>query len=183
MQQLLQWSEEAFGVWYEETVDDFARYVQFRYQLDDATLEDIIAHFYMKMWDVFPTLSDDMNENKLYVYCRTMLNNLVKDFFKKKTDQTFSAFRVDDDSDDVQLPLIADDDVADLFAKQYTADVIMDALQSLDNVLYDIFYLKYMEWYTYEDIAMKLDLTYDAVRQQHSRAIRRLQAAFGEKLS
>ncbi|USN57040.1 MAG: sigma-70 family RNA polymerase sigma factor [Candidatus Peribacteria bacterium] len=178
MQELLQGSEDAFGVRYQETVDDFGRYVQVRYNLNTAQLEDTIAQFYMKMWDVFPTLSDDMDENRLYVYCWTVLNNMVKDFFKKKKDQTFSDFRLEEDNDDVALPLVSDDDVAELFAQQYAADAIMDALRALDIRLYDIFYLKYMEGYDYEEIGEKLCLTYDAVRQQHSRAIRALQAAF-----
>lgn len=145
MQQLLQGSEEAFAVRYQETIDDFSRYIQLRYQLSTAQLEDFIAQFYMKMWDVFPTLSDDMDENRLYVYCWTVLNNMVKDFFKKKKDQTFSDFRIEEDSDDVALPLVSDDDVAEFFAQQYAADIIMSTLQDLDSRLYDIFYLKYIE--------------------------------------
>lgn len=181
---LLRGDEDVFGIWYQETVDDFSRYVEFRYGLDTATIADLIAQFYVKMRRLLPEMDADMTEDRLYGFCRTVLNNLIKDSFKKKKEIAFSSFLSDDvDDEDAALPLVSDEDVAEFFAQQYAADAILDALRDLSQTTYDIFYLKYMEGYDYETIAERLDMKPEAVRQQHSRTIKRLQVLLGDTIS
>jgi DNA-directed RNA polymerase specialized sigma24 family protein len=141
---LLAGDEEAFGVWYERTVDDFSRFVVMRYSLDPEVMMDLISNFYIKVWNILPTLDDEMNENRLYGLCWTMLNNLIKDYFKKKKEKTFADLLEADRSEDDFVP-VSSDDVAKLFEVERDVDRIMAALQALDNASYDIFALKYLQ--------------------------------------
>lgn len=180
---LLRGDEDVFGVRYQETVDDFSRYVEFRYGMDSATIADLIAQFYVKMWHNLGSLDEDITEDRFYGFCWTVLNNLIKDSFKKKKESAFSDFVCDEEHGDEVLWLVSEEDVAVFFAQKYAADAILDALRDLSQTAHDIFYLKYMEWYDYDAIAERLDMKPEAVRQQHSRTIKRLQVILSDTIS
>jgi RNA polymerase sigma factor (sigma-70 family) len=175
MQQLLAQDDDAFAVFYGATIDDFARYIQFRYQLPQSVLQDILSQFYLKLRNYLPKLDEDIEENRFYAFVWTMLKNLLKDYFKKSKEFSFSDFRLEEADDDVALPLVSEDDVAALFSQRFEYDRIMETLRGLDNTSHDIVYMKYIEGYDYDEIAESMQMSVDAVRKQHSRAIRSLQ--------
>jgi DNA-directed RNA polymerase specialized sigma24 family protein len=66
---------------YNETADQFFRYCQTYYFLDEAQIDDLIGDFYVKLRGLLPTLKLDYN---LQAFLWTMFKNSCKDYFKKR---------------------------------------------------------------------------------------------------
>ena len=80
-QLLVQQDEEAFNKFYLETVDIFFRYLKANYFIDDEDMQDIIADFYIKCRNGFPSF--DINQN-FSGWVWSVFKNTLKDFWKKK---------------------------------------------------------------------------------------------------
>jgi DNA-directed RNA polymerase specialized sigma24 family protein len=78
---LIQQDEEAFNKFYLETVDIFFRYLKANYFMDEDDMQDVIADFYIKCWNGFPSF--DISQN-FSGWVWSIFKNTLKDFWKKK---------------------------------------------------------------------------------------------------
>ena len=75
---------EVFEKLYNETADQFFRYCKTYYFLDEDEIDDLIGDFYVKLWNLLPTVKSDYN---FQAFLRTMFKNSCKDYFKKRKER------------------------------------------------------------------------------------------------
>lgn len=61
----------------------------------------------------------------------------------------------------------------------YSIDTLYKSLEQIDDDSYKILELSYLDGYKQQKIAELMDISYDAVRQKHSRAVRKLKKLLG----
>ncbi len=169
-QLLVQQDEEAFNKFYMETVDIFFRYLKSNYFIDEDDMQDIIADFYIKCWNWFPTF--DLNQN-FSGWVWSVFKNTLKDFWKKKWETAFSEIDLDSEIT-FEDSLEDEEDFTQILDNEYTFEQIQQAMYDLDETSKEIISLKYIEEKSYWDIAWILWITQDLVRQRCSRALKAL---------
>ena len=133
-------------------------------------LKDIIADFYIKCWNGFPTF--DINQNfsgRIW----SVFKNTLKDFWKKRWETAFSEIDLDGEitfEDSIE----DEEDFTQILDNEYTFEQIQQAMYDLDETSKEIISLKYIEEKSYWDIAWILWISQDLVRQRCSRALKAL---------
>lgn len=167
---LIQQDEDAFNKFYTETVDIFFRYLKANYFISEEDSEDIIADFYVKCWNWFPSF--DINQN-FSGWVRSIFKNTLKDFWKKKWDTPFS--EIDPENEIPFEDSLEDDaDYTKILDEEYTFEQIQTAMVELDDVSKEVISLKFIEEKSYWEIAWILGISQDLVRQRCSRALKAL---------
>lgn len=64
----------------------------------------------------------------------------------------------------------------ELAEQQFTLERIHDAMDSLEEVNYQILFFKLIEWYSYEEISDKTWLEQPTLRKRYSRALSKLKS-------
>ena len=169
-QLLVQQDEEAFNKFYMETVDIFFRYLKSNYFIDEDDMQDIIADFYIKCWNGFPTF--DLNQN-FSGWVRSVFKNTLKDFWKKRWETAFSEIDLDGEIT-FEDSLEDEEDFTQILDNEYTFEQIQKAMNDLDEVSKEIISLKYIEDKSYGEISGILWISQDLVRQRCSRALKAL---------
>ena len=169
-QLLIQQDEEAFNKFYMETVDIFFRYLRSNYFIDEDDMQDIIADFYIKCWNGFPTF--DLNQN-FSGWVRSVFKNTLKDFWKKRWETAFSEIDLDGEIT-FEDSLEDEEDFTQILDNEYTFEQIQKAMNDLDEVSKEIISLKYIEDKSYGEISGILWISQDLVRQRCSRALKAL---------
>ena len=123
-QLLVQQDEEAFNKFYMETVDIFFRYLRSNYFIDDDDMQDIIADFYIKCWNGFPTF--DLNQN-FSGWVWSVFKNTLKDFWKKKWETAFSEIDLDGEIT-FEDSLEDEEDFTQILDNEYTFEQIQQAI-------------------------------------------------------
>ena len=169
-QLLVQQDEEAFNKFYLDTVDIFFRYLKANYFMDDDDMQDIIADFYIKCRNGFPSF--DINQN-FSGWVWSIFKNTLKDFWKKKWESAFSEI---DPENEVPFEDSLEDetDYTQILDNEYTFSQIQKAMVELDETNKEIISLKFIEDKSYEEIAQILWISQDLVRQRCSRALKAL---------
>ena len=167
---LVQQDEEAFNKFYLDTVDIFFRYLKANYFMDDDDMQDIIADFYIKCRNGFPSFDIDQNFSG---WVWSIFKNTLKDFWKKKWESAFSEI---DPENEVPFEDSLEDetDYTQILDNEYTFSQIQKAMVELDETNKEIISLKFIEDKSYEEIAQILWISQDLVRQRCSRALKAL---------
>ena len=167
---LVQQDEEAFNKFYLDTVDIFFRYLKANYFIDEDDMQDIIADFYIKCRNWFPSFDIDQNFSG---WVWSIFKNTLKDFWKKKWESAFSEI---DPENEVPFEdsLEDEEDYTEILDNEYTFVQIQKAMVELDEINKEIISLKFIEDKSYEEIAQILWISQDLVRQRCSRALKAL---------
>lgn len=167
---LVQQDEEAFNKFYLDTVDIFFRYLKANYFIDEDDMQDIIADFYIKCRNWFPSFDIDQNFSG---WVWSIFKNTLKDFWKKKWESAFSEI---DPENEVPFEdsLEDEEDYTEILDNEYTFAQIQKAMVELDEINKEIISLKFIEDKSYEEIAQILWISQDLVRQRCSRALKAL---------
>lgn len=167
----------AFSEFYEKTIDIFYRFVKSTYWLPDSDIEDIISDFYTK---IRSNLSNIKLEYRFESFLRTVLRNTAKDFLSSRKTYNFSELeQIDDEWSVVSFTdnLVWDEwDYISLLQNDYEYSQIQDALSKLDWVTQQIIFLKYIQWFSFDEISSDLCITNDNVRQKLSRGLKKLKS-------
>ena len=167
---LVQQDEEAFNKFYLETVDIFFRYLKANYFIDDDDMQDIIADFYIKCRNWFPSF--DISQN-FSGWVWSIFKNTLKDFWKKKWETAFS--EIDPENDiSFEDSLEDEEDFTEILDNEYTLEQIRSAILELDEMSKEVISLKFVEEKSYSEISNILWISQDLVRQRCSRAIKAL---------
>lgn len=169
LKKLVSKDKESFNVFYIKSVDIFYRYVKGNYFITDADIHDIVADFYVKLRH---SLSHCDLDGNFQAFVWTIFKNLLKDYFKKGKDYSFTD--MDTESGSFADDLKSDDDVSFLFEQDFQYDRIVSGMKELDDMSREVIVLKYMEELNTSDIAALCNLTEEVVRQRLSRAIKKL---------
>lgn len=167
---LVQQDEEAFNKFYLDTVDIFFRYLKANYFIDEDDIQDIIADFYIKCRNWFPSFDIDQNFSG---WVWSIFKNTLKDFWKKKWESAFSEI---DPENEVPFEdsLEDEEDYTEILDNEYTFVQIQKAMVELDEINKEIISLKFIEDKSYEEIAQILWISQNLVRQRCSRALKAL---------
>ena len=167
---LVQQDEEAFNKFYMETVDIFFRYLKANYFMDEDDMQDIIADFYIKCRNGFPSF--DIKQN-FSGWVWSIFKNTLKDFWKRKWETAFSEI---DPENEIAFEdsLEAEEDFTQILDNEYTYEQIQQAMYELDEISKEIISLKYIEDKSYGEISGILWISQDLVRQRCSRALKAL---------
>ena len=173
---LIHQDEEAFNKFYLETVDIFFRYLRSNYFIDEDDMQDIIADFYIKCWNWFPSF--DINQN-FSGWVWSIFKNTLKDFWKKKWETAFSEI---DPENEVPFEdsLEDEEDFTEVLDNEYTFEQIRRAILELDEASKEIISLKFIEEKSYWEISWILWISQDLVRQRCSRALKALKIKLGQ---
>ena len=173
---LVQQDEEAFNKFYLETVDIFFRYLKANYFMGEDDMQDIIADFYIKCRNWFPSF--DINQN-FSGWVWSVFKNTLKDFWKKKWESAFSEI---DPENEVPFEdsLEDEEDYTEILDNEYTFAEIQKAILELDSVSKEIISLKFIEDKSYGEIAGILWISQDLVRQRCSRALKALKVKLSQ---
>ena len=173
---LIQQDEEAFNKFYLETVDIFFRYLKANYYIDEDDMQDIIADFYIKCRNWFP--SYDIKQN-FSGWVWSIFKNTLKDFWKKKWETAFS--EIDPENEiPFEDSLEDEEDYTEILDNEYTFDQIRMAILELDEASKEIISLRFIEEKSYWEISWILWISQDLVRQRCSRALKALKIKLGQ---
>ena len=167
---LVQQDEETFNKFYLETVDIFFRYLKSNYFMDEDDMQDVIADFYIKCWNGFPSF--DISQN-FSGWVWSIFKNTLKDFWKKKWETAFS--EIDPENDiSFEDSLEDEEDFTQILDNEYTLEQIRLAIFELDEMSKEVISLKFIEEKSYWEISEILWISQDLVRQRCSRALKAL---------
>ena len=133
-------------------------------------MHDLVSDFYVKLWRSLSRFDHSIGSFQGFVW--TMFRNLLKDYFKKSKSVAFSDFGGDDFS--LEETLQSDDNVTDLFQRDFTYEVIVSSLDALDVLSREAIYLKYVKQLPMSEMVQMLGVGPDVVRKRLSRAIAKL---------
>lgn len=176
LQQLQKHDAHAFGVIYDELVDQFYRYIKSNYSLDESTTQDLLSEIFMKIWQVLPKLD---TSSSLSGFLWTIARNHIKDHFKRHDEIPFANFSSNSDSEEWSSQsrednLKDDHNIIHHVHTWFTFEQIKHAMEWLETSYKEVIHLKYIEEYSYEEIAHTLWLSQDAIRQRISRWLKRI---------
>lgn len=171
----------AFGQVYDSYVDQFFRYIKWHYTIPDAQAHDIVSDIFVKIWGALPRL--DVTQSFSWRIW-TVARNTLKDYFKKHTETHFAAFNAiwhdDEAGSEAREDTLADPkDFLKWFHVNDTFERIQEAMNTLEETYKLPLYFVYVEEMSYEEVALHLAISQEAVRQRLSRGLKKLQ----EKLS
>lgn len=174
IQQLQKHDATAFGVIYDELVDQFYRYIKSNYSLDEQTVQDLLSDIFMKIRHALPKIDASASlSGFLWTICR----NHIKDHFKRHDDIPFGTFSTSNDewNDQAREDNLQDHhNIIHQSHTSYTFEQIQKAMETLEWTYKQAVHLKYIEEYSYEEIAAIMWLSQDAVRQRISRWLKRI---------
>lgn len=154
--------QQAFASFYEGTVDHFWRFLQSRYYIDDATKDDLIHEYYIKIWRVVDQYDPAYSFETRY---RTIFRNLIKDYFKSSSEVH---------SDILLEPVSVEAEQKKLMSLDFEKKQLDLALATLDEDTALIVTLRFLEEKEYSEIAEIVKMTESTVRKRLSRALKQL---------
>lgn len=171
---LLQSQDEAsFATLYEDTVDMFYRYIKSHYFVSEPTTQDLLSETYLKIWNNLNNIDDT---KKLWPYLWTILRNTIKDHFKKTKEIAFSEMYHQEDQVPFEETLEDSEQITVLFDTQFESERIIQALNRLDDKFQQVLFLKYIELFENQEIALQLGISEENVRQRISRWLGKLRS-------
>ena len=167
-------NEASFTKLYQDTVDMFYRYIKSHYNLPESSIQDILSETYLKIWNNLSHLDDS---KKIFSYLWTILKNTAKDHFKSNREIAFSDINRTDEQEAFEDTIQDQSDLTELFETQFQSEVILQAMNQLDDKFQQVIFLKYIEWLDNDEIALQLDITEENIRQRLSRGLAKLRAS------
>lgn len=169
--------QNTFNQFYLQTVDMFFRYINANYFIAKADAEDIVSDFYVKFWKWVKSYKEDWS---FTAYFWTIFKNTIKDFFKKKSDTTFTDLQHEEDWIAFEDTLEDSVDLTELLEQDFAFTTIQQAIQHLDDSSKDMIYFRFIEEKTNEEIADITWLSNELIRKRFSRAIKQLKKLLNE---
>lgn len=174
VERLIQYDDLAFAQFYEQTADQFFRYIISHYTLSVEEAHDILSDVYLKIWN---NLWKYNPKYQFWQFVWTVLKNHCKDYFKVTKPLIFSDLKIiheDGSETSVIDNLLQEDTVASAFHTQFTHDIIQNALSKLDQESQELIHSRYVLQYSYDTLAGIYGLSNDNIRQKLSRIIKKL---------
>jgi len=151
-----------FERFYRENIDRIHRYVYFRVGRNRDVAEDLVSEIFMKAHRAFDTFDENVSKSA-WIY-RIAHNHLANHYRDQKKDV---------DIEDVALTLVGEDGNRTM-ERQETAAIIGKALSQLSADERRVVTMKYLEGYSYEDMAPIIGKAADTLKVATFRAVKKL---------
>ena len=174
VERLIQYDDLAFAQFYEQSVDQFFRYIITHYSLSKQEGQDLLSDVYLKIWNNMDKFDP---KYQFWQFVRTILKNHCKDYFKVTKPLLFSDLvtRHDDGSvTNISDTIESEDNTSDFFQAQFDNDMIQNALDKLDEESQELIHSRYVLQYSYDTLSDMYGLSNDTIRQKVSRIIKKL---------
>lgn len=174
IERLLQHDDLAFAQFYEQTADQFFRYIVTHYSLSVQEAQDILSDVYLKIWN---NMEKYDSKYQFWQFVWTVLKNHCKDYFKVTKPLQFSDLKVSHDdgtTTDIVENLAEEDNIVELFQQKFTSEIIQNALEQLDQESQELIHSRYVLQYSYDILADMYGVSNDNLRQKLSRIIKKL---------
>lgn len=164
-------NKNSFNEFYDKTINIFFRYIKSNYFINDHDANDLIADFYLKVWNWLSTYKSFYN---FEAWVWTIFKNTLKDYFKKSKEISFSSIDSYETWFNFEEDLVSDENVLELLNTEFEYKTIYNAIQNLDEAFKEVLFLKFIEEKTNKEISKLLKITEELVRQRTSRALKKL---------
>lgn len=174
VERLIQYDDLAFAQFYEQTVDQFFRYIITHYSLSTQEAQDILSDVYLKIWN---NMDKYDSKYKFWQFIWTILKNHCKDYFKTTRPLLFSELKTtheDGSLTNLSDTLLSEDNISDFFQTQFDKEIIQNALDQLDESSQELIHSRYVLQYSYETLSDMYGISNDTIRQKVSRIIKKL---------
>lgn len=151
-----------FERFYRENIDRIYRYVFFRVGRNRDVAEDLVSEIFMKAHKAFDAFDETVSKSA-WIY-RIAHNHLANHYRDRKHEV---------DLEDVALTLVGEDGNKAMERRETTI-ILENALQKLSVDERRVVTMKYLEGYTYEDMAPILGKAADALKVATFRAMKKL---------
>ena len=167
MQKAVAGDQEAFGGLYELYFSPIYRYIFFRVR-NTVIAEDIAQAVFLKVWEKLPEYQDRKHPPLAFFF--TVARNKVIDYWRvnKRTEL------LDDEKDFTDMTESAEN----IFSRTIATEQLSRALEEIKPDQREAIILKFINEYSYPEIALMLKKKETAVRQLVSRGIKNLRQYF-----
>jgi RNA polymerase sigma-70 factor, ECF subfamily len=158
--------KRAFEQFYQANIDRIYRYVFFRVGRNVSVAEDLVSEIFMKALKHFHKFDPKISQSA-WIY-RIAYNHLANYFRDQKKTV---------DIDDVSYSLIGDDGRKQLEVKEEELQ-LYEKLDELSKEERKLVTMKYLEGYSYKEMAQILHRTKDGLKVATHRAMKKLRLCF-----
>lgn len=158
--------KHAFEAFYKTNVDRIYRYVFFRVGRNVSVAEDLVSEIFMKALKNFHKFDPSISQSA-WIY-RIAHNHLANHFRDQKKDV---------DLEDVQL-VLAGEDGRKTFEAREEEMKLYEALDGLSPEDRKLVTMKYLEGYSYKEMAQVIEKRTDALKVATHRAMKKLKVCF-----
>lgn len=173
MRQAIAGDSGAFSVLYEEYFSPVYRYVYFRVQ-NKSVAEDITQTVFLKIFEKLPEYQDRQRPPLAYFF--TVARNKVIDYWRKNK-------RIESMDDDNDLSKVADtiESAENIFSRTIATAQLSSALENIPKDQREVIILKFINEFSYEEIASLFKKKEPAIRKIASRGLENLKKYFAKK--
>lgn len=164
-------SDEAFEEIYKDYYTPLFRYIYIRIK-DKAEAEDMTQTVFMKIWKYIPSWNVEHTSPLSFFF--TVAKNTMIDYFRKNDNREIV-------SDEIVANLSqAKESGENISREREIGELMKDAISKLSVDQQEIITLYYVNDMTYKEISEIVEKKEDAIRQLHSRAIKKLRSIYKE---
>ncbi len=154
--------KRAFEQFYKANIDRIYRYVFFRVGHNNEVAQDLVSEIFMKALRHFHTYDEKISKSA-WIY--RIAHNHLANYFRDKKPQV--------DVDDVKYSLVGEDGRETIIQKEETLQ-LYEALDDLEPDDRNLVTLKYIQGYSYKEMAQILGKTATGLKVATHRAIKKL---------
>jgi len=154
--------KRAFEQFYKDNIDRIYRYVFFRVGHNEDVTQDLVSEIFMKALRNFHKYDPEISKSA-WIY--RIAHNHLANYFRDKKPQV--------DVDDVKYSLAGEDGRETLVQTEEQLQ-LEEALDQLDQDDRQLVTLKYIQGYSYKEMAEMIDKTSDALKVATHRAVKKL---------
>ena len=154
--------KRAFEQFYKDNIDRIYRYVFFRVGHNEDVTQDLVSEIFMKALRNFHKYDPEISKSA-WIY--RIAHNHLANYFRDKKPQV--------DVDDVKYSLAGEDGRETLVQTEEQLQ-LAEALDQLDQEDRQLVTLKYIQGYSYKEMAEMIDKTSDALKVATHRAVKKL---------
>ncbi len=154
--------KRAFEQFYKDNIDRIYRYVFFRVGHNEDVTQDLVSEIFMKALRNFHKYDPEISKSA-WIY--RIAHNHLANYFRDKKPQV--------DVDDVKYSLVGEDGRETLVQTEEQLQ-LEEALDQLDQDDRQLVTLKYIQGYSYKEMAEMIDKTSDALKVATHRAVKKL---------
>jgi RNA polymerase sigma factor (sigma-70 family) len=155
-------NKREFTKFYEANVDRIYRYVFFRVAQNDEVAQDLVSEIFIKALKAFDRYDEKISRSS-WIY--TIAHNHLANYYRDR--------KVASDIDEIAYCLKGEDG-QDSMEKQESTHLLYKALDQLGEDDRLLVTMKYLEGYSYKDMAERLDRSHDALKVATFRAMKKL---------
>jgi RNA polymerase sigma-70 factor (ECF subfamily) len=155
-------NKRAFEKFYKANIDRIYRYVFFRVGQNEEITQDLVSEIFIKALKAFDRYDEKVSKSS-WIY--TIAHNHLANYYRDR--------KVASDIDDIAFCLEGENGKEEMEKKESTY-LLRQALDELEEEERRLVTMKYLEGYSYKEMARRLERSSDALKVATFRAMKKL---------